>query len=293
MYRSVAVSLIACLFGQFSTFAAAQEDTSPAASSGVVISSGISGGGYWSAASRLQSVAKEVGLEVAVLASSGSLENLEKLTDADSPVSLALAQADALQYYLGNNPGAAAQIQVLENIGQECVFFVTGLGSGIRSDADLQDERHRLGISTPTSGIAVTFNYMKSLVPEFRDLQVKYVDTRAVIDQLGDPGAEVDVVMMVQRPREHSVELETALHDPERYRLVAVEDDRLTEKLPNGQQVYRAMELAMPGDGGSSGLKTICVRGLLVANREKLSNQQSSQLSDVVNYHWMRVFATE
>ena len=293
MYRSIAVSLIACLLGQFSIGAVATEDTAPAGKGGAVISSGLSGGGYWSAASRLQSVAKETGLELEILTSAGSLENLERLTDADSPVSLALAQADALQYYLGTNPGAAAQIQVLENIGQECVFFVTGLGSRIRTDEDLQDSKHRLGISTPTSGIAVTFNYMKTLVPELASLEVKYVDTRAVIEQLGDPAAEVDVVMMVHRPREYSVELETALHDPERYRLVAVEDDRLTEKLPNGQQVYRAMELAMPGDGASSGLKTICVRGLLVANRDKLSQQQSNQLSDVVNYHWMRVFATE
>jgi hypothetical protein len=199
-----------------------------------------------------------------------------------------------VQYYLDKNPEAQNLIVRLEDIGQECVFFVSAKASGIRTDADLQSgKNYRLGISTPDSGTAVTFNYMKTLVPEFGQLEVKYVDTQAATARLGQADAEVDVVMMVHRPKETSEEVQAVFEQPDRYNLLEVEDSRLRKKLADGSRIYRRMDLAVPAGDSTFALRTICVKGLVLANREKLTDRQNSLLNDVVQFHWMRDFATE
>ena len=260
-----------------------------------MISSGAEGGGYWSAAARLQKVVHDMGADAENRPSTGSLANLEALTDPASPVNMAFAQADALQYFLYDKPGARPQLDVLENIGQECVFIITAASSELRSDADLQTMGNpRLAIASHTSGVAVTFNYMTRLVPELEKVQVNYQDTRGAMEQLGSAQAPVDAVMVVHRPREHSPELDLALVDKERYRILEIRDQRLTGKSIDGQEVYREMNLAIPGPEGAGPtlVNSICVKGLLVTNREKLSEAQQSLLADVVNLHWMQVFAT-
>ena len=113
----------------------------------IVMSSGLEGGGYWGAATRLQGVARELGLGVEVLESRGSVHNLQQLDDPASPVNLTLSQSDALQYYIGAHPGLGQQIEILEHIGQECVFFVAGRDSGIENLADLQSSARRIALA--------------------------------------------------------------------------------------------------------------------------------------------------
>ena len=136
MERRVTGLLLACLTGFLAASALAQEELD-AAPTDIVISTGIEGGGYWSAGSRLQQVAGKVGLTVDNQASQGSLDNLDKLLHGDSPVNLAFAQADALQHYMNENPEVERSIDLLENIGQECVFIVTDAGSELYTDRDL------------------------------------------------------------------------------------------------------------------------------------------------------------
>jgi hypothetical protein len=274
----------------------AAEDVSLATGQSLVISSGVNGGGYWSAASRLQAVAEGKGARVDNITSAGSLANLAALTDPGSPVNLAFAQADALEYFLSDNPGARSQISSLENIGQECVFIITSAQSNYRTDVELQKAKAlRLGIASHTSGVAVTFNYMTRQIPELGAVQVVYGDTASSIENLHSPAASLDAVMVVHRPREHSREVDLALGDPERYRFLEVGDNRLTAKSDGGQAVYRSMKLAMPAQGEQRGttVNTICVKGLLLANREKLTPEQEDVLSNIVDYHWMEVYATQ
>ncbi|MEH6569552.1 MAG: hypothetical protein V7709_10775 [Halioglobus sp.] len=282
-----------CVFAMLSW---AEEDISLATGQSLVISSGVNGGGYWSAASRLQAVAEGKGVRVENIASAGSLANLEALADPGSPVNLAFAQADAVEYFLSDNPGARAQISSLENIGQECVFIITAAKSNYRTDIDLQKSKaFRLGIASHTSGVAVTFNYMTRRLPELSTVEVVYGDAASSIENLHAPAASLDAVMVVHRPREHSREVDLALGDPERYRFLEVGDNRLTGRSDRGQAVYRSMKLAMPAQGyqRSTTVNTICVKGLLLANREKLIPKQESVLADIVDSHWMEVYATQ
>lgn len=289
-----AMTLLLCLLG-FGVLPVAAEERAgiDVTDAGVVLMSGVEGGGYWNAGVRLQSVAEQkVDLAVINLPSSGSLENLEFLLDRDSPVNLAFAQADAAQHYLSRHPEDLVKLDVLENIGQECVFIVTGIDSELHTDEDLLEAPNvRLGIASRASGMAATFDYMVSQVPELADVKVTYGDTADIMDELNSADASLDAVMTVHRPREHSAEVDHALANASRFRFVEMSDERFTEELWNGRKVYRAMKLALPG--ADKPVKTICVSGLLLANKQKLSITQRNQLSDLVSYHWMQVYATQ
>jgi TRAP-type uncharacterized transport system substrate-binding protein len=277
--------------GSGATLALSAQD-SDATAAGVVLSSGVEGGGYWSAAARLQAVAKGMRFSVENRPSSGSLENLEQLLDAESPVNLAFAQADATQYYLNRHEDEVKKLDLLENIGQECVFMVTGIDSAIRTDQDLRDAKDlHLGIASAASGVAVTFDYMVTQIPELVDVRVDYGDTLALMEKLTASKPPVHAVMMIHRPKEHSPEVDYALAHVDRFRFVELSDERLTQELWNGRKIYRSMSLAMPGM--DTPVKTVCVTGLLLANKHKLTVEQRNQLSDLVSYHWMEVYATQ
>lgn len=290
MDRLIRKTLFVCLFGMAAIMAQSEEE-SVAILPDIVISTGVEGGGYWSAGDRFQTVAGEMGLEVENLPSMGSLDNLEKLLDPENPVNMAFAQADAVQHYLLDHSDDRRKLDTVENVGQECVFIITGGDSVIASDVDLQKAKGlRLGISSANGGAAVTYRYMASRVPELADIEVVYGDTREVVAQLNSATASVDAVMMVHRPREFSDEVSEALSNPEEYQFVKLSDERLIAKLPSGEQVYRSMNLAMPG--ATEPVKTICVRGLLLGNKEKLNGVTRNRVTDLVSYHWMRVYAT-
>ena len=65
-----------------------------AADPGIVISTGKSGGGYNTIGENLKAVLAEQEQTAEVLTSVGSLENLNRLNDPDSPVNVALTQAE-------------------------------------------------------------------------------------------------------------------------------------------------------------------------------------------------------
>jgi len=259
----------------------------------IVVSSGIRGGGYWSAANRLQAVAAELGLQVEVLESRGSLHNLQQLDDPGSPVNVTFTQADALQFYLDQHPALAQQGEILEQIGQECVYLIAGKDSGIRTLADLQGpQSRRIAIASAHSGVAVTLDYMKTLVPELAQSEVVYTNTLQALEQLNNERRLADAVMVVHRPKEHSPEVDRALAQPDSLRLVEIVDQRFGKKLANGEAVYSPLNLALPSGSESAptALKTICMKGLLVSNKHKLARELRYRLDEVLNYHWMRVY---
>lgn len=294
MHRLLPRTLLVCLLAFGSTASViASEPSAAVAVPTVVLSSGAEGGGYWNAATRLQSVAdKRADLAVEVLPSTGSLENLEQLLDESSPVNLAFAQADAAQTYLGQQPGQIEKLELLENLGQECVFIMTGIDSGIRTEKDLQQSKDlRLGISSATSGVAATFKHMVSEIPDMDDISVRYGDTMAALEQLNSPDATVDAVMVVHRPRAHSPEVEYALANSDRYRFIELNDELFLQSMWNGNKIYRTMKLAMPEP--NEPVKTLCMRGVLLANKQKLTIEQRNKLSDLMLYHWMEIYPTQ
>jgi len=258
-----------------------------AAEPALVISTGKSGGGYSAIGERLKTVMTEQGVAVQVLPSVGSLENLERLDDPASPVNLGLTQADALKYYLGQHPKFADKLFMLGEIGDECVFIATGKDSGIASDADLQKKQGNLiAIRDPNSGTAVTYLYMIQLEPQFKNTAVAFVDTMEALLALKAGGSQnkIKAVMFVQRPEARSPEMQVILDDPKDFRFISVTDWDLNDKLPDGSAVYTFEKVTVQEKkwGFDTKVETICTRGLLIGNKEKLGADLRDRLAKVM-----------
>lgn len=277
--------LLACLLGSVANLAFSQEDAAPAPVN-IVISSGLEGGGYWNAGNRLKTVAASAGLTVENEASTGSVINLRKLMDKNSPISMAFAQADALQYYLNDKPDAAQAIETLGSIGEECVFIISDSDSKIRTLKDMQDQRRLgLGIRSPNSGIRVTFDYMSSLVPELKFISVHYGNSVDMMESFTLALTQVKAVMIVQGPNERSPEIDLVHANPDKFQFVKITDKRFTQAHPGGEPTYNGVKVAPGAVDGAGRVETICMQGLLVANKNKLSVEQSTQLTELIAKH--------
>jgi TRAP-type uncharacterized transport system substrate-binding protein len=254
----------------------------------ITISTGKSAGGYNTIGGRLKSVLAEQDQPAEVLTSAGSLENLNRLADPASPVNVGLAQADALKYYLKDHPGFADKFINLGEIGQECVFIVTGKDSDIRSDSDLQEKgKGRLiAVQSPNSGVAVTWEYMTELEPAFKNTAPAFVDGAEALLQLksGGKASKIQAVMVVQKPMAKSTEMQVVLENPKDFRLVPVKDWDLNDKLPDGSAVYTFEDVTVAEKkwGFDTSVDTICTRGLMLANKEKLTANQRARLAKVM-----------
>ncbi len=254
----------------------------------IVISTGKSGGGYNTIGERLKSVLAEQDQPAQVLTSAGSIENLTQLDDPQSPVSVGFTQADALKYYLKNHPGFADQFIGLGEIGKECVFIVTGKDSDIRSDSDLQQKGRNglIAVQSPKSGVAVTWEYMTMLEPAFKNTAPAFVDGAEALLQIksGGKASKIQAAMVVQKPMAKSTEMQVVLENPKDFRLIPVKDWDLNDKLPDGSAVYtfENVTVAEKKWGFDTTVDTICTRGLMLANKNKLTADQRARLSKVM-----------
>ena len=275
----------------------AAEVSNTAESPEIVISAGRKGGGYWGIAERLQQVATESGMKVEILASVGSIENLNRLADPKNPVNLTLSQTDALQRYIKQNPDFVHQYKIVESIGLECVFIISDAKGDVQSDQDLQDPKgHRIAIPGEQSGVAVTFDYMSNLVPGLANTKPVYTDTQAAMRKMraGDEDA-VDAIMLVHRPKVRSPEIHLVLDKPSIYHLVPVEDRHLLDQLPNGESVYEFLDVPLIRGGRNAGksVPTICTKGLLLGSQSKLDGAARAELKRIIDFQWMRIYPTD
>jgi TRAP-type uncharacterized transport system substrate-binding protein len=253
----------------------------------IVISTGKSGGGYNTIGERLKSVLAEQDQAAQVLTSAGSLENLTRLSDSQSPVSVGLTQADALKYFLKDHPGFADQFINLGEIGKECVFIVVGKDSDIRDDGDLQQAKGRLiAVQSPNSGVAVTWEYMTVLEPAFKNTAPAFVDGAEALLQIksGGKASQIQAAMVVQKPMAKSTEMQVVLENPKDFRLLPVKDWDLNDKLPDGSAVYTFENITVAEKkwGFDTTVDTICTRGLLLAHKTKLTADQRTRLSKIM-----------
>ena len=124
----------------------------PAPPTVVRITSGSEGGGYFRFAGRYAEILARSGIELEVLPSAGSVENIERLADDDAGVSLALLQGGvATSRKAANEP-----MPDLMSIGR---VFLEPLWIFYRADADLdalsQLRGRRLAIGAPGSGTRI------------------------------------------------------------------------------------------------------------------------------------------
>ena len=257
----------------------------------VVISSGLEGGGYWLAGNRLKAASVNAGLDMENRSSTGSLSNLKALMDPDSPVNIAFVQADALQFYLQDRPGEAASIETIRSIGEECVFIISGSKSGVKDLGDIENaKRFHLGIKSPNSGIRVTFDHMTTLVPQLKHVTVRYGDSVEMINDWVHHLSDIKrAVMVVHAPDAHSEEIDMVIANPDKYRFVKIKDTRLTQSGESGQSAYTAESIAPGAVSGASRVPTICVEGLLIDHKDKLSDAVQNKIASLNDEQWQKI----
>jgi len=279
-----------CLLAPLPLSSLAQNEQG-AADEVIVISSGLEGGGYWLTGNRLKTAGINAGLNIENRSSTGSLSNLKALMDPDNPVSIAFAQADALQFYLQDRPGEAASIETIRRLGEECVFIISGSKSGVKDLGDIENaKRFHLGIKSPNSGIRVTFDHMTTLVPQLKHVTVRYGDSVEMINDWVHHLSDIKrAVMVVHAPDAHSEEIDMVIANPDKYRFVKIKDTRLTQSSDSGQSAYTAESVAPGAVSGASRVPTICVEGLLVGHKDKLSDAVQNKISNFSDEQWQKI----
>ena len=252
----------------------------------VVISTGREGGSYSFIASRLKGVMmSQHQTVVEVVPSRGSLENLIRLDDPSSNVSLALTQADALAAYVEKKPEFSDRFIVLGDVGNECAILVTGSHTSYKTVQDLKSsEGTEVSVDTAHSGAALTLRQMTLLEPGFAALTPTYVDVMQALLQIkvASPHSKLRALMMVQRPNAAPEPVRIILDNPDSYRVLPIlESDVGNVALPDGSPVYTFEQVAVGGSARPESIKveTLCTRGLLLASKSKLSREARSSLS--------------
>jgi hypothetical protein len=255
-----------------------------------VISSGREGGYYEHVAQSITSLLAQQRIAAEHRRSGGSLDNLEALGDAGSPVNLALSQADALSFYLREHPEFAGQIEIVDDVGRECAVLITRRNGGIESAADLKKPGQApLAIDSPQSGAAVTFGYMTFMEPAFRNTRVVERDLLQAMLDMRRMGADSDIsaTMLMKRPRFTSPALEAVIEQPDVFKIAPVrEKDVNHSKLPDGSVVY-TFEKVKTGFGSDATVEyeTMCTRGLLLLSRVKVSRGQRQLIEKLMLEH--------
>jgi hypothetical protein len=128
------------------------------------------------------------------------------------------------------------------------------------------------------SGAAVTWEYLNRLEPTFRSTKPVQLDMIQALLQLRHTAEApaIAAAMLVQRPRTLSGPVEILLDHRDDYRIVPIrEGDIGAVSFDGGRPVY-TFEKATAGFGRDYRLSfdTICTRGLLLASKPKLSEEQ-------------------
>jgi hypothetical protein len=252
----------------------------------MVISTGRDGGSYFLIGNRLEGImVSRHQTMVEVVPSRGSLENLIRLDDPASNVSLALTQADALAAYVQKKPEFSDQFIVIGDVGKECAILVTGSQESLDTvEAFKGSEGFEISVDTAHSGAALTLHQMIALEPGLATLTPVYVDPLQTLLQIkvDSPHSKLRALMLMQRPSAVPEPVRFVLDNPELYRIVPIlKSDVGNVELPDGSPVYTFEKVSVGGRERpeSIEIETLCTRGLLLASKSKLSRDARSKLS--------------
>ena len=198
-----------------------------------------------------------------VVATDGSLDNLDKTSSGEVQVSL--TQPDAFMFFRSTEPNKANQIVLLGNVPvEECVLMVTSENSKIKEFDDLTKD-HTVNIGVPGSGSQASWAYFKKLIPALKDIRT---NENSNVLALGDlqTGAADAMIFVTTKDRTSEV-LEMVNAEDSGLRFVDLEDSNLNEKLPSGKPVYTAEKVSVePGSSWPDKVMGQCMRLQVVAN---------------------------
>lgn len=227
------------------------------------LASGITGGTYHGVYAPALD-ASIVGWTIEAQPTGGSTENLDLL--ADGKVDLALAQADVYASRIAEEPDVFGPLVVIGPIAEECVFIAYRKGGELDDFDDLAvevgDRAAIINLGTSKGGMAETWNYVSSLLPEHSNADIDSRDGGAALDAL--EAGELDAVAWMTDPGNADHVLLQKVRDQAGLAFLDVDDARLVDVRVGDLLVYHPRRIPIAGSPGDA-IETICTSALLVA----------------------------
>lgn len=250
------------------------------------IATGPEGGDYFFYGNLLKKNAPA--LDVEVLSTTGSMENLRKLVSGEAD--MAIVQSDVLALLGKDFPGARL-ISEQAVIYKEAVQMVANTASGIKDVHDLKAGKHTVYIGPEGSGTAKTWEGFVLQDPGYKSIKTANASYEEALQKvIQDPNC---VMMFVGGLNNNYLKAAEELAVKTRkLRLVAVDDWNFNNKRDgNGNRIYKFVKIGRkvyPGlqKGllwGSNAVETISIQAVGVVRTDWVK-QYGSEAMDVLSF---------
>jgi TRAP-type uncharacterized transport system substrate-binding protein len=235
----------------------------------LTISTGREGGSYFGVQGpKIVKFIKGTGLDTTFVASTGSLDNLDKVAKGEAQVGI--AQADAIMFFKKTKPQAGTKIEVGGTLGRECAFVVSKKGGKVSTDADLQNKGVTIAAGAQGDGSRATWDYMGILEEKFKNATPNDVGGASGLAQV--VSGQTNAFLFVTNPDPkvlYTNELFILARDNKSLQFVPVTDWDLNDKLPNGDAVYTFDKVVTkPGTFSDDKVETICMNTYTIYNSD-------------------------
>jgi TRAP transporter TAXI family solute receptor len=238
----------------------------------VRFATGQSGGWYNKAGDIFKGLGVAKNLDVQLIPTSGSLDNLNLL--AEGKADLALVQSDALALMQKKQPDKKMVSEQAE-LYVEYAQLIANRDGGVTALKDLDSRKHFVYVGPKGSGTAITWEGLCEQDPRLKRILVKYDDYgKCLIEVRKNPKALMMFVGAL-----NSEWLKLAEQEAERsgkLRLVAIQDSQFADKVDkHGNKIYKFVEIPsdiypalQKGWLFSGAVKTLGVQAVLVLRTE-------------------------
>lgn len=252
----------------------------------VTISSGKAGGTYNSQFGvGLAGALGEFGYSPKLMTSKGSVDNLNKVAANEAQVGF--TQADALMYWTQNHANEAQSVGIVGELGKECVFAAVSKDSKIDSEDDI-GKGTKIAIGNPNSGSYASWQYLRNLNKDYADAKTFAEDGNTTLAKVAT--GQIDMFVWVAAKDKPNKNLSIVMAKDSQFRLVALDDWNLNDKLPNGNSVYSFEEsIVKENTFTNDTVKAPCTDVLVVVNTAEENAQVADDVAGILLTNKSRV----
>ncbi|HHA1670076.1 TPA: TAXI family TRAP transporter solute-binding subunit [Enterobacter roggenkampii] len=210
----------------------------------------------------LASALSEYGYTSTVIPSKGSLDNLDRVASGEAQIGF--TQADAYQFWRQRHGNEAQHVDIIGELGDECVFVAVKAGGKIGDESDLK-EGVKIAVGEPASGSYASWQYLQSLEKDYA--KVETYAKGGVRSLAKVTTGEYDAFLWVSAPDRSNKFLEAVNQKDSGLVVIDMNGWHVDDKLPNGKPVYE-LQKAVTESGwiSDSKVKVPCTKTLVVAN---------------------------
>ena len=243
-------------------------------STDLTITTGEESGNYYKMGTNLGKLIKAK----KVLSSKGSMMNFDRLVKGEADI--AIAQKDVFGYYISQHKDAKSKIDIVGNLGKECVYIVVKEDGKIDSDADLQKKGVKIATGREGSGTQITYKYMSQLENGFaKATTIAEGGMKAISKVLS---GEIDASMYMLTPSIDNKIIKTVVNN-DKLKFIPIKDWDLNDKL-DGKSIYTFEKMVIKKGIFDDKVKTICTTASIFA-KSSLDDKIMDKLADIVINH--------